>query len=339
MATAPKVPIPERKQPTPISAPSSKAVTVTADNFIRAESDLYFGNLVKDGGFGKFHHIREVTPIDHQLVIRQNRDTLYSAAVFDLDAGTVTINLPDAGTRFMSLQVITEDHYSPEVIYQPGSYSFTKEKIGTRYVLTAVRTLIDPSNAKDVDEVHALQDAIKVTQASSGRFEIPEWDAVSQKKVRDALTLLGATIPDSRRMFGKKEQVDPVRHLVGSAIAWGGNPETEATYLNVVPAQNDGKTIYRLTVKDVPVDGFWSINVYNAQGYFEKNSQNAYSLNNVTARKRPDGSVTVQFGGCDGKAANCLPITPGWNYLVRLYRPRPEILNGNWKFPEPQPMS
>ena len=39
--------------------------------------------------------------------------------------------------------------------------------------------------------------------------------------------------------------------------------------------------------------------------------------------------------GCDGKIANCLPTPPGWNYLVRLYRPKPEILNGLWTFPEP----
>jgi hypothetical protein len=44
----------------------------------------------------------------------------------------------------------------------------------------------------------------------------------------------------------------------------------------------------------------------------------------------------IQFGGCDGKIANCLPIPPGWNYLVRLYRPKPEILSGAWAFPEPQ---
>ncbi|MGA9003334.1 MAG: carboxylesterase, partial [Pseudolabrys sp.] len=42
----------------------------------------------------------------------------------------------------------------------------------------------------------------------------------------------------------------------------------------------------------------------------------------------------VQFGGCDGKIPNCLPTPPGWNYMVRLYRPRDEILNGKWKFPE-----
>jgi len=78
-------------------------IGITPDNFVRAETDLYFGNLVKDGGFGEFHHIRELSPIDNQLVIRQNRDTLYSAGVFDLDAGPVTSDMPEAGGRFMSL--------------------------------------------------------------------------------------------------------------------------------------------------------------------------------------------------------------------------------------------
>ncbi|WP_114239932.1 DUF1214 domain-containing protein [Dyella sp. C9] len=108
-------------------------------------------------------------------------------------------------------------------------------------------------------------------------------------------------------------------------------------YLNVVPSKNDGKTIYKLTAKDVPVDGFWSISLYNAKGYFEKNPYSAYALNNITAKKDPDGTVTVQFGGCDGKIPNCLPIMPGWNYMVRLYRPRPEVLSGSWKFPEARP--
>jgi hypothetical protein len=96
-------------------------------------------------------------------------------------------------------------------------------------------------------------------------------------------------------------------------------------------------TVYRLDVKDVPVDGFWSIGLYDAEGYYEKNPYDAYTLNNITAKTAEDGSVTVQFGGCDGKIANCLPTMKGWNYIVRLYRPREEILNGRWTFPEPQP--
>jgi hypothetical protein len=138
--------------------------------------------------------------------------------------------------------------------------------------------------------------------------------------------------------FGARDEVDAVRHLIGSAAGWGGNPATDATYLSVTPGRNDGTTVYRLNVKDVPVDGFWSISVYNERGYFEKNDRDAYSLNNITARKSADGSVDIRFGGCDGNTPNCLPIVKGWNYLVRLYLPRAEILNGKWKFPEAQPV-
>ena len=58
----------------------------------------------------------------------------------------------------------------------------------------------------------------------------------------------------------------------------------------------------------------------------------------ITAARGADGTVDIQFGGCDGAVPNCLPITPGWNYLVRLYRPRQEILDGSWAFPEAQPV-
>src|SRR5215467_8033297 len=106
------------------------SVPVTIDNFARAESDLYIGNAVKTGAFGKFQHNRMPADIDNQLVIRMNRDTLYSSVVFDLDAGPATITLPDAGKRFMSLQVINEDHYSPAVYYGAGSHTLSRDLIG-----------------------------------------------------------------------------------------------------------------------------------------------------------------------------------------------------------------
>jgi hypothetical protein len=66
---------------------------------------------------------------------------------------------------------------------------------------------------------------------------------------------------------------------------------------------------------------------------------NAYAVSNLTAKKDADGSVTIQFGGCDGENPNCLPIMKDWNYTVRLFRPRPEILDGTWEFPEAQAAS
>ncbi|WP_430642709.1 DUF1254 domain-containing protein [Bradyrhizobium stylosanthis] len=234
------------------------SVPVSPDNFVRAETDRYFAVAIEHaGGIGKFHHDRNHAPVDKQIVVRGNLDTLYSTGVWDLDAGPLTVTLPDAGRRFRSLIVISEDQYTPAVHYKAGDYTFTREQIGTRYILLGIRTLVDPNDPKDVAAAHALQDATRTSQASVGTFEVPNWDPVSQKKVRDALVVLYTTLPDQNRMFGTKEQVDPVRRLIGAAGGWGGNPEREATYMNVTPARNDGTTVYKLDVKDVPVDGFW----------------------------------------------------------------------------------
>jgi len=316
------------------------AIKVTPDNFVRAETDMYFAVPVKEAGLGKIFHRREPFDVNNQTVVRGNRDTLYSSGVFDLDAGPVTITIPDAGSRFMSLIAINQDHYVTGVFHGVGSHVFTKEGVGTRYLFVAVRTLIDPAKSGDADEVHKLQDDIKVDQPGGpGKLELPVWDKASQDSVRKALLALNATMGSFNKAFGAKDAVDPVHHLIGTAAAWGGNPDSEATYLSVTPAQNDGKTLYKLHVPaKVPVDGFWSISRYNADGYFVPNPLNAYSINNLTATKSDDGSIDVQFGGCDGKTPNCLPIEAGWNYTVRLYQPQPEVLDESWKFPDPQPI-
>ncbi|WP_273961001.1 DUF1254 domain-containing protein [Enterobacter kobei] len=314
-------------------------VLVTAENFARAESDMYFSNIVKNNGFSKYYHTREVTPIDQQNIIRLNRDTLYSAAVFDLDAGSVTIELPESNNRFISMQIIDENQYTHGVYYDSGKYVLDKKDIGTRYVAAPIRILVNPNDPNDIREAHKIQDEIKISQKSRGEFIIPEWDVVSQNKVRNALLTLGSTLTDTRRMYGDKEHVDPVRFLIGSAIGWGANPEKEALYLNVTPPLNDGKTIYKLNVNKVPVDGFWSISVYNKAGFYEKNKENSYTLNNITSKKGSDGSVNIQFGGCTKYISNCIPIMDGWNYMVRLYRPSEDVLSGKWRFPEAIPFN
>lgn len=314
---------------------AATTVPVNVENFIRAETDMYFAKMVAAGAFGELRHRPEIAGVDKQEVVRMNRDTIYSDGVFDLDAGPLTIVLPDSGKRFMSMQVVSEDHYTAEVVYAPGRFTYSKDKVGTRYVFIIVRTLADPQDADDVKTANALQDKIEVEQASKGAFATPTWDAASRDKVRSALNSL-ASLGISKTKFGKKEEVDPVAHLIATAIGWGGNPDYAAVYRSEYPAANDGKTVHRVTVRDVPVDGFWSISVYNDKGFFEKNDLDAYSLNSLTAKPNPDGSFTIQFGGCGTGVPNCLPIVAGWNYTVRLYRPRKEVLDGTWRCPEAQ---
>jgi hypothetical protein len=58
----------------------------------------------------------------------------------------------------------------------------------------------------------------------------------------------------------------------------------------------------------------------------------------VTAKRNPDGSVKIHFGG-DPASVNYLPMTAGWNYVVRMYQPRKPVVDGTWKFPEAQPVN
>jgi hypothetical protein len=314
-------------------------VIVARDNFARAETDFHFAQTVRGGGFGRLVHRREMVSIDRQGVVRMNRDTLYSAGVFDLAAGAVTITLPDPGRRYMSLQVISEDQYTPLVAYAPGRYAIDEAQAGTRYAMLLVRTLANPRRTDDMATAHQLQDAIVVEQSRTGTFEVPDWDSASREAVREELVALSRQQHiDPSRMFGAKRKVEPLAYLIGVATGWGGLPRAAAVYESGAAARNDGKTVYRLTVHNVPVDGFWSISVYNRAGYFEKNELDAYSVNNVTVAPNADGSVIVQFGGCNRDIANCLPIMPSWNYTVRLYRPRAEVLSGAWSFPKPQPV-
>jgi len=244
---------------------SADTIKVNAYNFNRAETDVYFAKLVKDaGGTGKFLHNRLPTLVEKQPVIRMNQDTLYSSVVFDLDAGPVTITMPNAGKRFMSLQLVDEDHYVPAVYYKPGKITLTRKAIGTRYVAAFLRTFMDANSETDIKTANALQDAVLIEQAGPGRFVMPDWDTETLDKTRNLLLGLAQLGGDAGVKFGKKSEVEPISWIIATAAGWAGNPPRDAQYAALFPPKADGTTAYTLTLKDVPVDGFWSITAYDA---------------------------------------------------------------------------
>jgi hypothetical protein len=291
------------------------------------------GYIEKFNCFGKFAIGRKPYDVNNQVTVRGNRDTLYSFGVFDLRS-PLTITLPDPKGRYQSLMIVNQDH-SIWAVYGPGKITLTQERVGTRYAILTVRTFADPNDKQDLQEAYRLQDAVVVEQADLGKFEVPDWSKDEVERMRDTINVVASVAMDTSRMFGVKEELDPVYWMLGAALGWGGLPAEDSIYVNVFPEKNDGKTPYTLTVEDVPVDAFWSVTLYDDKGWIPVNKYNAYSFNNVTAKKNEDGSITIHFGG-DPKQPNFLPIVPGWNYIVRLYQPRKEILDGNWKFPDPE---
>ncbi|MBK0398552.1 DUF1214 domain-containing protein [Limibaculum sp. M0105] len=314
----------------------SLEIPVTIDNFVRAATDIELGKYVSlAGGVNRFFHFRTPTRVERQPTIRMNRDTLYSTAVIDIREGA-TLTLPDVGDRYMTAMVVNQDHYINEVFFGGGTYTLDMASFDTPYVIVFLRVLVDASDPEDVAAVNVIQDRMTVEAGSAEPFVVPDYDEESFEGLLRATIEIGRFAPDSFRVFGRKEDVEPVRHFLGTAVGWGGLPETEAFYLNAEPGLPVGT--YRIDVPaDVPVGAFWSVSLYNAEGFFEPNPLGAYSVNSVNGTPNDDGSITVHLGGCDDGRVNCLPIMEGWNYTVRLYRPEPAILDGSWVFPAARP--
>ena len=307
---------------------------VNVANFVRAETDHMLRANMQTFGMkiGALTHLRQPTTPDKQTVIRMNQDTLYSATVLDLSM-PVKLTLPEAGGRYMSMQVVNQDHYM-FVEAKPGTYELTEDAVGTRFAYVTIRTFIDVLDPDDLAQAHAAQDAIELTGGGDGPFAAPDWNTDKLAMARKALSDLAVLGFDATYAFGRKEEVRPVDYLVGAAAGWGGLPRSAAMYTMDSVDENDGKTPHAVTVKDVPVDAFWSITVYNADGYLEANDRGVNSYNNFSAQPNEDGSYTIHFGGCEDGRVNCIPISPGWNYAIRMYEPEAEILDGSWVFPE-----
>lgn len=316
---------------------------VTLQNFTRASTDLVILNQAKSiGELGKISHSRELVPLDQQDIVRMNRDTLYSSLILDLGSCSAKITLPEIGKRFQLMQVISQDHLSPIVKYQPGTYTLTKKNVGSRYSVIAFRTAYNSKVKNDLANVHVAQDAIQIEQDCKGNLSgIPKWDMLSYKKVRDLLNSASVYLGDNTQRMGKTwNDVNPIQHMVGAASSWGLLPPTTARYSIFYPQKNDGEHSYTLTFDAPDINyqdgGFWSITLYNQNGYIEPNDIGTFSFNSNSAVANDDGSYTINFGG-DKKAKNFLPIKgmKGWNYSMRLYLPGKSILTNGFSFPQP----
>ena len=323
------------------AAPVSEVQTtvVTDENYALAESEVIFADYLKKiaavtgtNGTGVWLHLREGADPKDRTIMRINFDTLYSTAIVDLTE-PVTLTMPETDGRYQSAWIITDEHYNPMAFVQPGTYTLTQETVGRRYATIAVRTQVNVADPADLAVVHGLQDQLKLEQKDRGEY-VPSnnWDMEEVLAMRAKYQQIGKEEGiTSEVMFGKKGEVPLKEHNVGTAVGWGGLTPERAVYPSIYGESTEPQT---LTLKDVPTDAFWSITVYDAEGYPQGE---VYNINSAFAVPNEDGSYTIHFGG-DKDAVNYMDIFEGWNIALRIYEPTEAYFNGEWVMPELQPV-
>ena len=140
-----------------ISFAYAEGTKVNVDNYVRAESDYQIQTYAKTlNCFGTLVHQRDFYSVDNQLTVRVNRDTYYSFGLYDLTS-PVTITKPDPGDRFQSLMIINQDHSISPTIHEGGTFRYTREKLGSRYMIVIFRTFANATDPKDQTIAHSLQ--------------------------------------------------------------------------------------------------------------------------------------------------------------------------------------
>jgi len=310
----------------------SKEIVVTPNNFIRAETDKMFSDMIKNaGGTNKFYHFRTPTPLDKQTVIRMNLDVLYSGGVFDAKEG-LTIKFPKIDDkRYATVEVISNDHYVVDILHEPGEYHI---KSDTRFVYVIVRIqLKSPSDKEDIKLVNALQDKFIVTSKSNKEYKTVNWNQKSLDSLRTQYLADSKNYDGFSGMMGKKGEVNEKTRHIAAAGGWGLFPDAEAIYLLYQNSHLEARKAYIATYTVPENKGFWSITVYGKDGYI-KNNNSYLSSSNVKYNK--DGSFTVCYGdsGSWDNSPNKLEVSEGWNFLFRIYRPDKTVLKGEYKLPE-----
>jgi len=304
---------------------------VTAETYIRAETDRTFAGTIKlAGGTNKFFHFRNLTPLDKQTVVRMNRDVLYSAGIFDAKEGlTVSVpRMPDG--RYASIYVIDNDHYVVDIIHEPGEH---KVKGNTNFLGLIVRIQVnDPSDKKEIAMINSLQDKFTVISKTNGEFPGFKWDGTSLDSLKTRYEKeYTKNYSSYAGMMGKRGKVkEKIRHLA-AATGWGLFPEEEATYL-AYKGESKADVCYKATYAIPENKGFWSITVYGSDAYMKSDNN---ILNETNVKLNDDGTFTAYFGSeavC-GKVANRVDTTDGWNFLLRIYRPGQSVLAGKYKVP------
>jgi len=296
---------------------------MTPKEYIEAESRAFMADFIDRVGVNKFYHFPGLSTAEDKFVVSPNNDTIYSVATVNAENG-FTLTLPEVGDRFLSAQVITENHMTPFYVYGGGSYSFDADQLETDYVVVGVRMGTN-GTAEDVAYVTEELQPQYAIEGAKDADDLVRPDLETLKTVRAALlaeySKLDDTFDTMRKSTGEVD--DWERFTYVTAGAWGLSADENAMYKPYALPGVKGGDCYTATYPKVPVKDFFSITAYGPDKYLMSNEDNIVSSNRVIDLNN-DGSFSVAFGaeGCRRLAPNYI-YTPddGWSLLLRAYRP------------------
>ena len=284
-------------------------------------------------GVNAFIHKRQLTPTDQQPVVRMNRDTYYSMAVVDVSEGA-TITMPEIPEgKYMSIQPVTEDHRIQAMVYGPGTFNLTTHTGSHVYIVIRLDATFTEAEAKEI------QDKMVIDANSNERFVTVPVDEKSFIQVEDALKAKMPSIikrdgvdalkgmftdprDDSNELFTEE------KYQLGAALGWGGAQMVDNIYELSGNYSADG--CYQLTFEDPNNLAFWSITVYDKNGFMFNDLAN-FSSN--TAQPNEDGTYTISFG-CGADAPNNMEIanqSEVFNIAVRHYQPSKRVFEDDYR--------
>ena len=288
-------------------------------------------------GLGKIFHMK-YEALKTKSAVLLNVDVLYSFALVDLRDAPVTIILPEKepllsnpnGVRYQSAQITAEENYYPiEAKSAQGKHVITEEMVGSRYCFITVRTQVNPLSKDDMLIGEELRKRVLLEQDSKPRnLQFSTWNRKELLKFQKQLLKKSQ---GGKFSYGKRGELTLAEHNKSTA-QFGGLPPKEAAYIEY--GSKSSLQTQTLTLKDVPVESFWSVTIYKSDGTFA--DVDYFSVNSSSVTNNEDGSVVLWFGTSCPECApnnNFLKVFNGWKACLRLYSPTNKYHSGEWQAP------
>lgn len=308
----------------------------------------------------------ELLKAGEDIVVRSNNDTYYTGGFIYLAEGPVKLSSAfHDPNRFYSFQLMDEKNCNFHNIIRPeGEYYLyygnkpadlpAEQLIEAPSLIVGVITRVEVKNKYDSADVEMAQKIFYGLDITGPEIkEFPQLDLLSsfdETVANRALQMMDSVFATKpiREIIATAdmlpEQISYLEHAAATKNAWGAPVAEHSTYETIFFDENGEelfgyKGIYTLTMEEPEVEAFWSLTVYDTErgGYFHPNDDDRYHINNTTAVRNTDGTITFTFKtSCEDGDINCIPVPEGqFDIALRYYLPGKKLIAGEWTAPNP----